>query len=162
MAVDNFYNTTRGILSNDNINGITKISELGGAFQNAWKDSKSGWGTMGAGLLQGAGSMIGNKYGEDYSEEQKARQAGFRNIAGMFGPWGQALALLDGAAAGLATATGTALSNVDPNSANMLGLKSVAKTNDALNSTGLTSLIFPPVLTPFTGSTFFIKFGKYQ
>ena len=41
---------------------------------------------MGAGLLQGAGSMIGNKYGEDYSEEQKARQAGFRNIAGMFGP----------------------------------------------------------------------------
>ena len=39
---------------------------------------------MGAGVAQGIGSMFGKE--NNFSEEQKARQSGFRNIAGMFGP----------------------------------------------------------------------------
>ena len=141
MAVDNFINTVGGILGNNNINGLMKLDELGGAFQNGLKASKAGWGTMGAGVAQSIGSMIGNRYGEDFSEEQKARQSGFRNVTGMFGPIGQAIALADGIAAGIATATGTGLSNLNKNSADALGLKSVARENDILNSTGLSSLL---------------------
>ena len=42
MAVDNFMNTASGILSNNNINGLMKLNELGGAFQSGLKASKAG------------------------------------------------------------------------------------------------------------------------
>lgn len=135
MAVDNFMNTASGILSNNNINGLMKLNELGGAFQSGLKASKAGWGTMGAGVAQGIGSMFGKE--NNFSEEQKARQSAARNIAGMFGPWGQAFALADGAIAGLVEGTDSALTNFDENTAKTLGINTFW--SDAMNSTGITS-----------------------
>lgn len=85
-------------------------------------------------VLSGFGSMIGNKYGDDFSDEQKATQSSIRKIGASFGPIGQLIAAATGAVDAIGTATGLNLSNVDKNSASRAGIGNSATFNNLMNS----------------------------
>ena len=83
--------------------------------------------------LSGLGSTIGNKYGEDFSDEQKAMQSSIRKIGASFGPIGQIISAATGAVDAIGTATGLNLSNIDKNSANRAGIGGAAGFNNVMN-----------------------------
>lgn len=111
---------------------------MGGGFTKALNNFGGIGSTIGNGLAD-LGSIIGNKYGDVFTDSQIATQSLGNKALGAIPVVGQALQIADGLFRGAAQVSGTALSNVDPNSAKRLNFKSVATTNNVLNHIPLVS-----------------------
>lgn len=110
-------------------NGLSKI---GGFMKSA--NGMGSWGAMAGDMLSGLGSAIGNKYGEDFSDQQKSTQSAIRQGLAMIPGYGQLIAAATGAVDAIGTATGLNLSNIDKNSANRAGIGGAAAFNNVMNS----------------------------
>ena len=88
---------------------------------------------MAGDVLSGFGSAIGNKYGDDFSDEQKASQSAIRQGLAMIPGYGQLIAAATGVVDAIGTATGTNLSNINQNSADRAGIGSSARFNNLMN-----------------------------
>ena len=113
------------------------MADLGGGLTKSF-NSFGDIGSIGN-ALAGLGSMIGNKYGDDFTDSQRATQTLGNQALGLIPGVGPILQIADGLLRGASVATGTMLSNVDMNSASRLGLGSAAKTNNVLNHIPLVS-----------------------
>ena len=89
---------------------------------------------MAGDMISGLGSTIGNKYGDDFSDEQKATQSAIRQGLAMIPGYGQLIAAATGAVDAIGNITGLNLSNIDKNSANRAGIGGSAKFNNLMNS----------------------------
>lgn len=107
---------------------------LGGTAKGGGLGSFGGVGAIGGDLLAGFGSMLGNNYGEDFSDEQKATQSTIRKGLAMIPGYGQIIAAATGAIDAIGTATGMNLSNIDKNAAERAGIGGSAKFNNIMNS----------------------------
>ena len=107
-------------------------AKCGGAVKSA--NGLGNWGTIAGDALSGIGSMIGNKYGEDFTDQQKATQSAIRKGLAMIPGYGQLIAAATGALDAIGTTTGMNLSNLDQNSANRAGVGGSAKFNNVMNS----------------------------
>lgn len=109
--------------------------QTGGGWQSAIGNLKlGGWGASAGDMLSGLGSAIGNKYGEDFSDQQKSTQSAIRQGLAMIPGYGQLIAAATGAVDAIGTATGLNLSNIDKNSANRAGIGGAAAFNNVMNS----------------------------
>ena len=88
---------------------------------------------MAGNALSGIGSMVGNKYGDDFSEEQKATQNSIRSALAMIPGYGQLIAAATGAVDAIGNITGTNLSNINKDSAKRAGLGGSAAFNNTMN-----------------------------
>lgn len=88
---------------------------------------------MAGDALSGLGSLIGNKHGDDFSEDQKAAQSAIRKGLAMIPGYGQIIAAATGAVDAIGTITGTNLSNLNQSSANRVGIGGSAKFNNIMN-----------------------------
>ena len=88
------------------------------------------------------GSAIGNKYGEDFSDEQKASQSAIRNTLAMIPGYGQLIAAATGLVDAVGTATGTNLSNINKDSAKRAGIGGSATFNNLMNMLPGNSMIW--------------------
>lgn len=88
---------------------------------------------MAGDMLSNIGSAVGNKYGDDFSDEQKATQSAIRKGLAMIPGYGQLIAAATGAVDAIGTATGLNLSNVNQDSANRAGIGGSAKFNNMMN-----------------------------
>ena len=109
-------------------NGLAKV----GGFTKGLNNMGS-WGAMAGDMISGLGSAIGNKYGEDFSDEQKAAQSAIRKGLAMIPGYGQIIAAATGAVDALGTITGTNLSNINKDSASRAGISGSAKFNNMMN-----------------------------
>ena len=100
------------------------------------------WGAMAGDALAGMGSAIGNKYGEDFSDDQKAAQSAIRKGLAMIPGYGQLIAAATGLVDAIGTATGTNLSNVNKDSAARAGIGGSAKFNNMMNMLPGNSMIW--------------------
>lgn len=116
--------------------GTPKTQNVGGGFAQKLQglNNMGSWGAMAGDVLSGLGSAIGNKYGEDFSDQQKSTQSAIRQGLAMIPGYGQLIAAATGAVDAIGTATGLNLSNVDQNSANRAGIGGSAKFNSLMNS----------------------------
>lgn len=92
-------------------------------------------------MLSGIGSAIGNKYGEDFSEQQKSTQSAIRQGLAMIPGYGQLIAAATGLVDAIGTATGTNLSNLNKDSAKRAGIGGSAAFNNVMNSLPGNSMI---------------------
>lgn len=92
-------------------------------------------------MLSGFGSAIGNKYGEDFSEQQKSTQSAIRQGLAMIPGYGQLIAAATGLVDAIGTATGTNLSNLNKDSAKRAGIGGSAAFNNVMNSLPGNSMI---------------------
>lgn len=137
-----FENTLKGIWSNDNINTGIKLKESFNAFNNTsfgkglqkFNGNGISWGGMVGDMASGIGSMIGNKYGEDFSDQQKATQSLIRKGLENIPVYGQLIAAASGVVDAIGTATGTNLSNLDKDAAKRAGIGGAATFNNLMNS----------------------------
>ena len=142
MAGESFGSTVKGIWGNDNISFGIKTKETLNAlnntkFANGLKSLNGNgvsWGGMAGDALAGIGSMIGNKYREDFSDEQKAMQSTIRKGLENIPVYGQIIAAASGAIDAIGTATGTNLSNINKDSARKAGIGASATFNNIMNS----------------------------
>lgn len=112
--------------SNENSND----EKSGGGF---WKKlNKLSWGASAGNIISGFGSAIGNRYGDDFSESQKASQSAIRKGLTIL-PGGQFIAAATGAMDAFGNVTGLNLSNVNQSDANRAGVGTAAKANDIIN-----------------------------
>jgi len=111
------------------INGI--ISMIGGGLKKL--NGSGSWGTIAGDALSGLGSVIGNKYGEDFSDSQKSTQSAIRQGLAMIPGYGQLIAAATGALDAIGTVTGTNLSNINKDSANRAEIGFGAGFNNAIN-----------------------------
>ena len=88
---------------------------------------------MAGDALSGLGSAVGNKYGEDFSDDQKASQSAIRKGLAMIPGYGQIIAAATGLVDALGTATGTNLSNLNKDSAQRAGIGGSATFNNLMN-----------------------------
>ena len=79
------------------------------------------------------GSAIGNKYGDDFSDDQKAAQSEIRKGLAMIPGYGQLIAAATGLVDAVGTATHSNLSNINQDSANRAGVGGAAKFNNLMN-----------------------------
>lgn len=113
----------------------TNNSQVGGFAQKLQGLNNMGsWGAAAGDMLSGLGSAIGNKYGEDFSDQQKSTQSAIRQGLAMIPGYGQLIAAATGAVDAIGTATGLNLSNIDKNSANRAGIGFGAGFNNVMNS----------------------------
>lgn len=112
-----------------------------GGFVKGLNDMGS-WGAMAGDVLSGFGSAIGNKYGDDFSDEQKASQSAIRQGLAMIPGYGQLIAAATGVVDAIGTATGTNLSNINQNSADRAGIGSSARFNNLMNKLPGNSMIW--------------------
>ncbi len=77
--------------------------------------------------------MIGNKYGEDFSDSQKSTQSMIRQGLAMIPGYGQIIAAATGALDAIGTMTGTNLSNINKDSAKRAGIGFGAGYNNVIN-----------------------------
>ena len=115
--------------------GAPKPQNTVGGF---WKkmeglNNLGSWGAATGDIISGFGSAIGNRYGDDFSEEQKSSQSAIRNMLAMIPGYGQLIAAATGAVDAIGTATGLNLSNVDQTSAERAGVGTAAKANSLIN-----------------------------
>lgn len=92
-------------------------------------------------MLSSIGSAIGNKYGEDFSEQQKSTQSAIRQGLAMIPGYGQLIAAATGLVDAVGTATGTNLSNLNKDSAKRAGIGGSAAFNNVMNSLPGNSMI---------------------
>ena len=116
-------NVAKGFNANGTAGGnwMTKLNGLGS------------WGSMAGDALSSMGSAIGNKYGEDFSDDQKAMQSSIRKGLAMIPGYGQIIAAATGAVDAIGTATGLNLSNLNKDSASRAGVSGSAKFNNMMN-----------------------------
>ena len=109
-----------------------KLNDTGGGF---WKglNNMGSWGAAAGDMISGLGSAIGNKYGDDFSDEQKAAQSAIRKGLAMIPGYGQIIAAATGAVDALGTVTGTNLSNINKDSASRAGISGSATFNNMMN-----------------------------
>lgn len=100
------------------------------------------WGSMAGDALSSMGSAIGNKYGEDFSDDQKAAQSSIRKGLAMIPGYGQIIAAATGLVDAFGTVTGTNLSNLNKNSAKKAGAGFAAGFNNAMNMLPGNSMIW--------------------
>ncbi len=91
--------------------------------------------------MSGFGSAIGNKYGDDFSDDQKASQSAIRQGLAMIPGYGQLIAAATGIVDAIGTATGTNLSNINKDSAKRAGISGAASFNNLMNSLPGNSMI---------------------
>ena len=106
-------------------------AKVGGFMKNM--NGMGSWGAMAGDMLSNIGSAVGNKYGDDFSDEQKATQSAIRKGLAMIPGYGQLIAAATGAVDAIGTATGLNLSNVNQDSANRAGIGGSAKFNNMMN-----------------------------
>jgi hypothetical protein len=97
---------------------------------------------MAGDTIAGIGSAIGNKYGEDFSDDQKASQSAIRKGLAMIPGYGQLIAAATGLVDAVGTATGTNLSNINKDSAKRAGLSGAAGFNNFMNMLPGNSMIW--------------------
>lgn len=97
---------------------------------------------MAGDTLSGLGSAVGNKYGEDFSDDQKASQSAIRKGLAMIPGYGQIIAAATGLVDALGTATGTNLSNLNKDSAQRAGIGGAATFNNLMNMLPGNSMIW--------------------
>ena len=100
------------------------------------------WGAMAGDAIAGLGSAIGNKYGEDFSDQQKSTQSAIRKGLAMIPGYGQIIAAATGAVDAIGTATGLNLSNIDKDSAKRAGIGTSAGFNNMMNMLPGNSMIW--------------------
>ena len=105
--------------------------KVGGFMKNM--NGIGSWGAMAGDAISGLGSAIGNKYGEDFSDEQKATQSAIRKGLAMIPGYGQIIAAATGVVDAIGTATGLNLSNINKDSAGRAGVSGTAKFNNMMN-----------------------------
>lgn len=105
-----------------------------GGFTKGLNSKMGGMGAMAGDLVSGLGSAIGNKYGEDFNDQQRATQSVIRQGLAMIPGYGQIIAAATGALDAIGTATGMNLSNIEQNSANRAGIGGAGKFNNIMNS----------------------------
>lgn len=127
--IGNFAKRAKKVAQN---NGNEPEDNESGGF---WKglNNMGSWGTMAGDTISGMGSAIGNKYGEDFSESQKASQSAIRQGLAMIPGYGQLIAAATGLVDAVGTATGMNLSNINQDSANRAGIGGSAKFNNMMN-----------------------------
>lgn len=124
---------------------VAKGFNANGTAGGNWMSKLNGigsWGSMAGDVLSSMGSAIGNKYGEDFSDDQKAAQSSIRKGLAMIPGYGQIIAAATGLVDAFGTATGTNLSNIDKNSANRAGASGSAKFNNLMNMLPGNSMIW--------------------
>ena len=84
-------------------------------------------------MISGLGSAVGNRYGDDFSDDQKAAQSAIRKGLAMIPGYGQLIAAATGAVDAIGTMTGLNLSNVNKDSASRAGISGSAKFNNMMN-----------------------------
>lgn len=87
----------------------------------------------GGDILSGLGSVIGNKYGDDFSDAQRSSQSTIRQGLAMIPGYGQLIAAATGLVDAIGTATGTNLSNIDKDAAKRAGVGASATFNNLMN-----------------------------
>ena len=100
------------------------------------------WGAMAGDAISGLGSAIGNRYGEDFSDDQKATQSAIRKGLAMIPGYGQIIAAATGVVDAIGTATGTNLSNLNKDSAKRAGIGGAAAFNNLMNMLPGNSMIW--------------------
>lgn len=124
------------------LNDIGK-NNTGGGYTNGVGGSGIGsWGATAGNAIAGLGSAIGNKYGEDFSDTQKASQSAIRQGLAMIPGYGQLIAAATGVVDAIGTATGTNLSNINKNSAKKAGISGAAGFNNLMNMLPGNSMIW--------------------
>ena len=113
------------------VNENTSKKNKGGSW-NALNNIGN-FGAIGGDIISGFGSAIGNQYGDDFSEDQKASQSSIRSLLAMIPGYGQIIAAATGAVDAIGTATGLNLSNVNQKSADRAGVGTAAKANGLIN-----------------------------
>ena len=117
--------------------GIKGIASMIGGFTKSGASSlginSSNWGSIAGDAISGLGSMIGNKYGEDFSDSQKSTQSLIRQGLSMIPVYGQAIAAATGALDAIGNITGTNLSNINKDSASRAGISFGAGFNNTIN-----------------------------
>lgn len=88
---------------------------------------------MAGDTISGLGSAIGNRYGEDFSDDQKTTQSAIRKGLAMIPGYGQIIAAATGVVDAIGTATGTNLSNINKDSAKRAGTGFAAGFNNMMN-----------------------------
>ena len=117
--------------------------QTGGGWQSAIGNLKlGGWGASAGDALSGMGSAIGNKYGDDFSDDQRASQSAIRKGLAMIPGYGQLIAAATGAVDAIGTATGTNLSNINKDSAKRAGIGTSASFNNMMNMLPGNSMIW--------------------
>ena len=113
-----------------NIGGyVKKLNDLGN------------WGATAGNLISDFGTMIGNNYGDEFTDAQKSTQSLLRTGLAAIPGIGQFVAAGAGFLDAFGTVTGTNLSNINKDSAARLGMKGTAITNNIINSIpGLSAL----------------------
>ena len=122
-------------------NKLQQFAAKFGGFTKGLNSKMGGMGAMAGDILSGLGSTIGNKYGEDFSDQQKATQSAIRQGLAMIPGYGQLIAAATGAIDAIGTATGLNLSNIDKNSADRARISGAAKFNNIMNSLPGNSMI---------------------
>ena len=125
----------------------------GGWKQTVGNLKLGGWGASAGDMLSGFGSAIGNKYGEDFSEQQKSTQSAIRQGLAMIPGYGQLIAAATGLVDAIGTATGTNLSNLNKDSAKRAGIGGSAAFNNVMNSLPGNSMIWGSMATLINGRT---------
>lgn len=116
-------------------------NNVGGNFLQGL-NSMGSWGAAAGDLISGFGSAIGNKYGDDFSDDQKAAQSAIRKGLAMIPGYGQLIAAATGVVDAIGTATGTNLSNINKDSAKRAGISGAAAFNNAMNMLPGNSMIW--------------------
>lgn len=125
--------------------GTPKTQNTSGGFNAKMQGLNSvlgGWGAMAGDAISGLGSAIGNKYGEDFSDDQKAAQSAIRKGLAMIPGYGQIIAAATGVVDAIGTATGTNLSNINKDSAGRAGAGFAAGFNNMMNMLPGNSMIW--------------------
>lgn len=125
-----------------NLNNIGKSNTGGGNNSGGQGLKLNSWGSMAGDAISGFGSAIGNKYGDDFSDEQKATQSAIRQGLAMIPGYGQLIAAATGLVDAVGTATGTNLSNINKNSAKRAGISGAASFNNMMNMLPGNSMIW--------------------
>ena len=108
--------------------------ETGGDFRGTMgKISAMGIGSAVGDGFASLGSAIGNKYGDDFSEEQKAMQSSIRGALNSIPVYGPIISAATGLVDAIGSTTGLNLSNIDKNSADRAGVGGSATFNNIMN-----------------------------
>ena len=108
--------------------------ETGGDFRGAMgKIGAMGLGSAAGDMFSNIGSAIGNKYGDDFSEEQKAMQSSVRGALNSIPVYGPIISAATGLVDAIGSTTGLNLSNIDKSSAERAGVEGSAAFNNIMN-----------------------------
>ena len=120
---------------------IANSARFWGGIKSGKTGQLGGIGNYIGDIASGFGSIIGNKYGEDFSEDQKQMQSMVRMGLSMIPGYGQLISAATGAIDAIGTATGLNLSNLDNNAAERASASGAAKFNNVVNSLPGTSML---------------------